>query len=108
MNHRIAKTLAAVTAAAVAAAAATLAPAQEPASSAAPYTVVETGRSFVRLQDAVNAIGSGTGTILFASMRFADCAVQKSGDITYRAAVPGQSILDGVPCQGKAALVLAR
>ena len=42
---------------------------------AAPYTVVESGRSFARLQDAVNAIGGGTGTIRFASMRFADGAV---------------------------------
>jgi hypothetical protein len=88
-----------------------MAPAQDTASEkaarVAPYTVVETGRGFVRLQDAVNAIGAGTGTIRFASMRFADCAVQKAGNITYRAAVPGQSILDGVPCQDKAALVLA-
>jgi hypothetical protein len=74
---------------------------------AAPYTIEETGRSYVRLQDAVDAIGAGTGTIRFASMRFADCAVQKAGSITYRAAVPGQSVLDGVPCQDKAALVLA-
>lgn len=73
---------------------------------AAPYTVVETGRGFTRLQDAVNAIGAGTGTIRFASMRFADCAVQNAGDVTYVAAVPGQAVLDGVPCQGKAALVL--
>jgi hypothetical protein len=69
--------------------------------------VVESGRTYTRLQDAVNAIGGGTGTIQFASMRFADCAVQKAGDITYRAAVPGHAILDGVPCDDKAALVLA-
>ena len=71
-----------------------------------PYTVVESGRSYERLQDAVNAIGNGKGTIRFASMRFADCAVQKGGDITYQAAVAGQSILDGRPCEDKAALVL--
>jgi hypothetical protein len=72
----------------------------------APYTVVESGRTFTRLQDAVNAIGGGTGTIRFASMRFADCAVQEAGDITYEAEAPGQAVLDGVACEGKAALVL--
>ncbi len=72
-----------------------------------PYTVVETGQTYTVLQEAVNAIGTGTGTIRFASMRFADCAVQKAGDITYTAAVPGHSILEGVACQDKAALVLA-
>jgi len=72
----------------------------------APYTVVETGRTFGRLQDAVNAIGDGRGTIRFASLRFADCAVQEAGDIAYVAAEPGRAVLDGVPCEGKAALVL--
>ena len=72
----------------------------------APYTVVETGRSYSRLQDAVDAIGDGQGTIRFASRRFADCAVQGAGSITYIAAEPGRAILDGVPCEGKAALVL--
>lgn len=73
---------------------------------AAPYTVVETGQGFGRLQDAVNAIGDARGTIRFASRRFADCAVQTAGEIAYVAAEPGQAILDGVPCEGKAALVL--
>lgn len=73
----------------------------------APYTVAESGRSYVRLQDAVDAIGNGKGTIRFASLRFADCAVQKGGDITYQAEVPGEAVLDGVTCQDKAALVLA-
>lgn len=72
----------------------------------APYTVVETGRAYARLQDAVDAIGRGRGTIRFASLRFADCAVQTEGEITYQAAVPGQSILDGVACEDKGALVL--
>ncbi|WP_404480128.1 right-handed parallel beta-helix repeat-containing protein [Novosphingobium sp. BL-52-GroH] len=71
-----------------------------------PYTVAETGRSYVRLQDAVDAIGDGRGTIRLASMRFADCAVQSAGDITYQALVPGRSMLDGVACEDKAALVL--
>lgn len=71
-----------------------------------PYTVVETGRGYVRLQDAVNAIGNGSGTIRLASLRFADCAVQDYGDITYQAETPGQAMFDGVACEGKAALVL--
>jgi hypothetical protein len=72
----------------------------------APYRVVETGRSYARLQEAVEAIGEGRGTISFAPMRFADCAVQTRGEITYKAQVPGQAVLDGVACEGKAALVL--
>jgi hypothetical protein len=76
------------------------------APSEAPYTVVESGRSFARLQDAVDAIGEGRGTIRFGSMRFADCAIQAAGDVTYQAAVPGQSVFDGVACEGKGALVL--
>lgn len=72
----------------------------------APYTVAETGRTYSRLQDAVNAIGGGNGTIRFASMRFSDCAVQEAGAIAYVAEVPGQAVLDGRACEGKAALVL--
>lgn len=72
----------------------------------APYTVVESGKSYARLQDAVDAIGDGRGTIRFASRRFADCAVQTGGEIAYVAAEPGQAILDGVTCEEKAALVL--
>jgi hypothetical protein len=84
-----------------------LAPAVATEKPLAPYTVVESGRSYDRLQDAVNAIGNGKGTIRFASMRFADCAVQKGGDITYQAAVAGEAVLEGVTCDDKAALVLA-
>lgn len=73
---------------------------------AAPYTVVESGRGYERLQDAIDAIGGGSGTIRFASFRFADCAVQEAGEITYVAAAPGEAILDGVACENKAALVL--
>lgn len=82
----------------------TLAPAQTGSTPA--YLVVETGRTYARLQDAVDAIGAGTGTIRFASFRFADCAVQNAGDILYQAEVPGMAVLDGVACEGKAALVL--
>ena len=81
---------------------ATLALAQQ----AAPYTVVETGRSYGRLQDAVEAIGGGAGTIRIAPGRYADCAVQTQGMVTYQAATPGQTIFDTVTCEGKAALVL--
>jgi len=77
-----------------------------PAQEAAPYTVAETGRGYTRLQDAVNAIGGGRGTIRFIAASFRDCAVQQAGDITYQAVVPGQAVLDGTVCEGKAALVL--
>lgn len=85
---------------------ATLPAAPAPAEQTAPYTVVETGRSYQRLQDAVNAIGGGNGTIRLASFRFADCAVQEAGEIAYVAATPGTAIIDGVACEDKAALVL--
>ena len=71
-----------------------------------PFTVAESGRSFARLQDAVNAIAGGSGTIRIAAGRWHDCAVQEAGRIAYVAAVPGQAILDRTICEGKAALVL--
>ncbi len=76
------------------------------AQSGAPYTVLETGKGYARLQDAVNAIGDGRGTVQMASGRFRDCAVQEAGDVTFTAAVPGQSVLEGEACEDKAALVL--
>lgn len=72
----------------------------------APYTVVESGRSFSRLQDAIDAIGDGAGTIRFAPRRYADCGVQTRGAVTYQAQIPGQAVFDGVACENKAALVL--
>jgi hypothetical protein len=72
----------------------------------APYTVVETGHTYGRLQDAVNAIGSNKGTISIAPGVHADCAVQSAGDVSYLAAQPGKAVFDGVTCEGKAALVL--
>ena len=72
----------------------------------APYTVIESGQSFTRLQDAINSIDAGIGTIRIAPGRYADCGVQQRGDIRYLAAVPGQSVFDGITCEGKAALVL--
>lgn len=89
-----------------AAALAVLLPAANVGAQSGPYTVVETGRVYQRLQDAVNAIGNGLGTIRIASVRASDCAVQEGGDIAYVAAEPGRAVLDGVACEGKAALVL--
>lgn len=71
-----------------------------------PYTVKETGRGFDRLQDAVDAIGGGKGTIAIAPGRYADCAVQTQGDVTYLATQPGKTIFDHAVCEDKAALVL--
>ena len=72
----------------------------------APYTVVETGRGYNHLQQAVDAIGDGTGSIEIASGLHPDCAVQSAGTISYLASEPGQAVFDGVTCEGKAALVL--
>jgi hypothetical protein len=77
--------------------------AQQPA---AAYTLVETGQSFSRLQQAVDAIGDGRGTIAVAPGRHADCAVQAGGFVTYLSAEPGKAVFDGTACEGKAALVL--
>lgn len=83
------------------------APVPVPAQSgAAPYVVAESGRSFGRLQDAVDAIGEGVGTIRIAPGYHRDCAVQTAGRIAFVAAEPGRAIFDGVTCEGKAALVL--
>ena len=84
-----------------------LAPISAPAQSdAAPYVVAESGRGFGRLQDAVDAIGEGEGTIRIAPGYHRDCAVQTAGRIAFVAAEPGRAIFDGVTCEGKAALVL--
>ena len=76
------------------------------AQDSAAFTVVETGRGFSSLQDAVDAIGNGTGTIAVASGTHRQCAVQAGGSISYMATQPGQAIFEGVTCEGKAALVL--
>ncbi|MDE0932697.1 MAG: right-handed parallel beta-helix repeat-containing protein [Novosphingopyxis baekryungensis] len=72
----------------------------------APYSVAESGRGYSALQDAVDAIGDGSGTIVIAPGVRRDCAVQQGGRITYRAATPGRAVFDGGICEGKAALVL--
>lgn len=73
---------------------------------AAPFTVVETGRGFDRLQDAVDAIGNARGSIAIAPGRYEQCAVQTAGAVSYLATRPGSAVFDGVTCEGKAALVL--
>ena len=72
----------------------------------APFTVVETGRGYGRLQDAVNAIGDARGSISIAPGRYEQCAVQTAGSVSYLAAQAGSAVFDGVTCEGKAALVL--
>src|ERR1700740_3369151 len=67
----------------------------------APFVVVETGSGFARLQQAVDAIGSGTGTVEIASGRYRDCAVQNGGSIVYRAVVPGGAVFSGGICEDK-------
>jgi hypothetical protein len=76
------------------------------AASEAPFVISESGESFYRLDDAVKAVGDGDGTITIAPGTYPDCAIQTSGNITFRAAVAGRSIFDGGICEGKAALVL--
>lgn len=84
-----------------------LAPAPLPAQTGgAPYVLVENGQGFGRLQEAVDAIGEGQGTIRIAPGYHRDCAVQTAGRIAFVAAEPGRAIFDGVACEGKAALVL--
>lgn len=96
----------AIASTAIAAALALLAAAPSLAQADAPYTVLETGQRFARLQDAVSAIGDGMGTIRIAPGNHAECAVQERGDVAYVAASPGQTVLGGVACENKAALVL--
>ena len=71
-----------------------------------PFTVVETGRGYERLQDAVDAIGNARGSIAIAPGRYEQCAVQTGGQVSYLATQPGSAVFDGVTCEGKAALVL--
>lgn len=72
----------------------------------APFTVVESGRGYASLQQAVEAIGDGQGTIAIASGTYRQCAVQEAGTVTYVADEPGSAIFDKATCEGKAALVL--
>ena len=71
-----------------------------------PFTVVETGESYASLQQAVDAIGDGEGTIAIANGTYRQCAVQEAGSVSYFAAEPGKAVFAGKTCEGKAALVL--
>ncbi len=73
---------------------------------AVPFTVVETGRGFTSLQQAVRAIGDGRGTIAIAPGTYRQCAVQDGGEVTYLASEAGSVVFDTTTCEGKAALVL--
>ena len=73
---------------------------------ASPFTVAETGQGFGSIGDALAAIGDGRGTVVVAPGTYPQCGLQQGGDVTIRAATPGTAIFDGVPCEGKAALVL--
>jgi hypothetical protein len=72
---------------------------------AASFTVAESGRGFATLQEAVNAIGNGTGTIRIAPGRYRGCAVQEAGRVAF-VAEPGTAVFDGGACEDKATLVL--
>ncbi len=70
------------------------------------FRVAETRRSYYRLDDAVKAIGAGSGTIIVAPGRYSDCAVFAGASLTIRAAEPSTAIFEGGTCEGKATLVL--
>lgn len=72
----------------------------------APFTVAESGRGFATLQEAVDSIGGGSGTIRIAPGSYEQCAVQSAGRVAYVAQEFGSVTFDGVACDGKAALVL--
>ncbi len=76
------------------------------AQSGAPFQNAETGRNYANLQQAVDSIGAGEGTIIIAPGSYRQCAIQKSGVVAFRASIPGQTVFDGTTCEGKAALVL--
>jgi hypothetical protein len=69
------------------------------------FRVAESGRSYGSLQQAVDAIGSGQGTIIIAPGIYQECAIQAAGSIAYKAAVPGQTVFDRQVCENKAAMV---
>ena len=71
-----------------------------------PFRVAETGRSYARLQDAVDAVGAAAGTIVIAPGTYRQCAVQEEGIVTYLAEQPGSVVFADEVCEDKAALVL--
>ena len=82
-----------------------LASASNAAPSGAPFTVLETGEGYWTIQEAVNGVGSGIGTIAIAPGTYRQCAVQEAGRITYRATVPGQVIFEKETCEEKGGFV---
>ncbi len=70
------------------------------------FTIVESGQRFANLQDAVDAIGEGRGTIRIQPGTYRQCAVQEGGVIVYEAPQPGSVIFMARACEGKAAFVL--
>ncbi|MGE4322212.1 MAG: right-handed parallel beta-helix repeat-containing protein [Sphingobium sp.] len=72
----------------------------------APFTLAETGQAFDTLRDAIAAVGDGRGTVVVAPGIYRECAAQNGGDLVLRAQTAGKVIFDGMPCEGKAALVL--
>ncbi|MHA3841187.1 right-handed parallel beta-helix repeat-containing protein [Sphingomonas aestuarii] len=71
-----------------------------------PYMIEESGQSFARLQQAVDAIGARSGTIRIAPGLYRDCAVVEEGAVAFVAEVPGKSVFEGLACEDKATLVL--
>ena len=72
----------------------------------ASFTVTETGRGYGSLQAAVDAIGNREGTVVIAPGNWNECAVQSEGVVHFRAEQPGEALLGGKACEGKASLVL--
>ena len=70
------------------------------------FTVVESGRSFNQLDQALASLAGGDGTIRIAPGRYRDCAVQDSGRVSFVAEKAGTAIFDSAICEGKATLVL--
>lgn len=70
------------------------------------FTVAGTGQHFATLQEAVDAIGNGRGTIRIQPGTYRQCAVQQGGVIVYEAPEPGNVTFAGRACEGKAAFVL--
>lgn len=73
---------------------------------AAPFTVVESGNAYPTLQQAVDAVGNGRGTIAIAPGEYRQCAVQERGELTFVAVTPGTAVFEKATCEGKAAFVL--
>lgn len=71
-----------------------------------PFAVLETGERFQRLQDAVNSLNGGDGTVQIAPGTYRDCAVQEAGMVAFVARTRGTVVFDGGVCEGKATLVL--